>query len=675
MFQLKAVSGAVFVLAGVVWGVAGARAQGTEERPATGLRLDLEHPEAARLRFEGRTDRDHRVEVSSDLVNWAPGSLVSANAVGPTSFEAWVPGSGGGAEGAVQARRFFRVVSSPERAAAPVPPRVARQIPHYGEGEGSDELRFTYAYPESLLAPAGDPAFGAGASAAGRLDEAQLALARTEGLAAWRRVGNHGSCVGCHTPDGYDLALIGYSDADITRRALDHVDEADAARIVTWVKALRQMHGIQRPLHPLRFRPLQPGMEVLPGNTAAARDQAFATYLRDELGLRWASERIESRAQAKAAEAELLALDLRKLRVGIPFDLWSEDHTRGAAHRSASEWLPMMAMRPKAGRAAQWHGLHDAYLVAPTDANFQAYYTRIGEMLEPVEPAGFARGQEWSELKYRSVQIVQHMLRNQSLAMPDPVGGAPGGMVANRATLLAGNPIFRTGDHVRRFPLQFDTANASTLFPAHLAPTLPSLQNELREQNENFFRVWFWMGWAQDPALLLSDHIFQTVEGDYLYASLLQQHDIHHAFVVARTSVAKAAAQGFFNVPGEGVAGHGKWASFTPFMVLHHIERNRSEPPAGDPRRAAHDLMFSNTARLWIYLVHDDLEATGSVFDRELVRGSIRFARAWLDSTEAGLDHAALDSVIADIETRLTSATELRTNFNTPDLPGGLPFN
>lgn len=332
----------------------------------------------------------------------------------------------------------------------------------------------------------------------------------------------------------------------------------------------------------------------------------------------------------------------------------------------------MMGLQPAPGQAAAWHALHDAYLAQPTDANFWAYYERIDQLLVPVEPPGFERGQTWSTLKYKSVQIAQHLLRHQSLASPDALSGRTGGLVANRSTVLARNPIFRTGDHVRRFPLQFDAANPSTTFPPHLALTLPASQNTLRDQNENFFRVWFWMGWAYDPALLLSDSIFQTVEGDYLYASLLAHHKIHHAFVVAMTSAAKANATPFFDAPGVGLAGHGKWASFTPFMVLHHIERNRNEPPANDVRRPAHDRMFSNTARMWIYLVHDDLERTAAVFDRDLVRGCIRFARLWLNATEVGIDHTALDAVIADIETRLLSAQELRTDFSTPDLPGGL---
>jgi mono/diheme cytochrome c family protein len=626
--------------------------------------LSLHDERVARLRFSGNQSQAHRLEMSDDLTHWQP-APTSANAVNATTFEAFDPQVSG------KRARFYRIASTPATSMS----RVQKEVGKLGQGSGSSTLSYTSSYPDALYAPANDPNYGAGYNAANRMTPEQLTAARTAGLAAWRRIGNHGGCASCHSPDGFDLALIGYSDADIIRRSLDHVTQAEANQIVTWIKALRQIHQIERPLHPLNYRPLQPGMEPLPGANHAARDLAFANYLNQDIQLIWAKDRIETRAQALAAQAQLLALDLRKLRVGIQFDRWSEDHSRGSAHQSASEWIPMMGVQPRAGQTAAWHALHDAYLANPTDANFWAYYDEIDAKLEPIEPPGFTRGQQWSLFKYKSIQIAQHMLRHQALAFPDALHGTTGGLVANRNKVISRNPIFVTGDHVRRFPLQFDAANASTLFPSFLAPTLPTNQTTLRDQNENFFRVWFWMGWSQDPALLLSDTIFQTTEGDYLYASLIAHYKVHHAFVVAMTSVHKANAHpGFFAAPGAGVAGHGKWAAFNPFMVLHHIERNRSEPAANDPRRAMHDRMYSNTARMWIHLVHADLEATNTVFSRELVRGCIRFCRAWLNATEVGFNHAAIDAVIADIEQRLNTATELRIDFTTDDLPGGLPF-
>lgn len=646
--------------------------------------------------FANFTGGSVRFEVWSALGNWPIDIRTSVPAGQPDQSRVRVPfdfssvpagggGSGDGGSGGSSGGSGGSGGGSPggsggEGGGEPPPPdpslpeRFRAMLGNLGEGTGSSSSPSTIAFPESVFVPLNDPAYGAGATAANALSPEQLITALAQGLEAWRRPGLHGSCVSCHSPDAFDLALIGYSNTDIRTRALDHVSPGDADKIVELVKAVRQLNGIERPLHPIAFRPLQPGMELLPGNSPEQRDLAFERVLREEVGLIWANGRIESREQALAAQSQLRSLDLRKLPVGIPFDRWSEDARRGPAHLSASEWLPGMGLRPKAGRAAEWHALHDNYIIDPSDANLWAYVSRIDELLESEEPAGHERGFTWSVLKYKSVQIAQHMLRHRSLCFPDPLVDRTGGLVANRATVLERNPLFRTGDHVRRFPLHFDAANPSTTFPAFVAQTLPTDQTALRDQNEQFARAWFWMGWVYDPALLLSDSIFQTVEGDYLYSILLQHYKIHHAFVVAKTSVAKAAATPWFNAGGPGVAGHGKWVAFNPFMVLHHIERNRDEPPAGDPRRAAHDRMFSNTVRLWVYLVHEDLERTGQVYDRYLVGNVIHFVRGWLNQTEPGVDHAPLDAVIAQIDQLLAQAQELRTDFNGEDLSGGLPF-
>ena len=140
----------------------------------------------------------------------------------------------------------------------PVPESVRKHLGNMGEGTGSSSHRFTNSFPESLYAPLNDPAYGTGSTAANRLSDAQMSTAFTQGLAAWRRIGNHGSCISCHSPDTFDLALIGYSDADVTRRALDHVTAAEAAQIVQLIKATRQRYSIERPMHPQTFRPRQP---------------------------------------------------------------------------------------------------------------------------------------------------------------------------------------------------------------------------------------------------------------------------------------------------------------------------------------------------------------------------------------------------------------------------------
>ena len=81
--------------------------------------------------------------------------------------------------------------------------------------------------------------------------------AYSAGLEAWRFQGKRGSCAGCHSPDAYDLARVGYADADIIRRAIDHVTMDQADTLVAFIHAVRQKFAMQQLLHPAKFRPLQ----------------------------------------------------------------------------------------------------------------------------------------------------------------------------------------------------------------------------------------------------------------------------------------------------------------------------------------------------------------------------------------------------------------------------------
>ncbi|MEL7372471.1 MAG: hypothetical protein AAFN74_26340, partial [Myxococcota bacterium] len=110
---------------------------------------------------------------------------------------------------------------------------------------------------------------------------AEVSAARTEGLELWRKPDPAGvACANCHTPDALDLAILGYTDDVITRRARLHLEADDAAKLVKFVHAQRRHFGIERPCHP-EYRPLQPGGVVLPGDTPIAQDMAFGEQLQN----------------------------------------------------------------------------------------------------------------------------------------------------------------------------------------------------------------------------------------------------------------------------------------------------------------------------------------------------------------------------------------------------------
>jgi hypothetical protein len=567
-------------------------------------------------------------------------------------------------------------------------------------GSGAATGGGSVVYPASVLCPAPpevDPRCGPAYDPAHPLPQEELSAALEAGLQTWRFVGMGGACVGCHSPDAHDLARIGYSDEDIVRRALDHVDPQQADTLVAFVHALRQEHGMTELLHPAKFRPEQPafeafaettpGLEVTDPMAQDERDEAFMRALTDDLGLLWATGTIDSLEKARKARDELLAIDLRKQKLGIPFDHLSEDGWHGEPHRSIFEWYPAMPTAPLPGQEKAWSDLSDAYLADPSDRNFWAYYDAIDTLTDCShdlssngDPDFYRPACDWMRLKFKSLQVFQHMLRRSTLDYPDVLADQPAGTTPVDALdlVIARHPIWEAGDVIRVSPLQRPPGTACfsqpnlpcTLLPAKIDATIhedPTYEEARIKQGEVFQQSWFVMSWLRDPALVHESHNFATFIGDYLESVLLPHYDVHHAFVVAKTAAEKSAATAWMNAGGFR-AGTGKIASVRTFS-FKQLRDNFSPPPQDDPRRATHERMFANFARMWIHLVEDDLKTTGEIFDRPEVLRAVRFMRTWIAALE-GAEDPAINALVLSIEALAPAAKELRTPENIAENPG-----
>ncbi|HYH96348.1 hypothetical protein [Hyalangium sp.] len=571
----------------------------------------------------------------------------------------------------------------------PVPPVPVTPVPEAVE------------YPESLLCPeavGSDPRCGTPHTAATAMTDAELQARYNAGLEAWRYEGVRGSCASCHSPDAIELARVGYTDADIRRRAATHVDEARVNALVGFIHAQRQRYDMKRLLHPARFRPLQPAYEPFAAKTASLpvhdsqsqseRDEAFMNHLVNDQKLLWATGRIDSLEKARQAYDELFAIDLRHLRLGLPFDHFSEDGLHGEEHRSVFEWFPDMATSPKAAASAEWYRLVDAYLADPSDRNLWGYYDAIGAMtacnpdLGGANLADYPKACEWMRLKYRSLQVFQHMLRQGTHRYPDMLVDERTGTEEvpfrdHLEKLIARNPIWETGDYLRiqplarRLPVTCDNgAHPCTVLPPLVDQSIhsnPSYTEARLKQSEVFQQTWFVMSFLRDPGLLYEGESFATFIGDYLESVLLPQYDVHHAFIVAKMAVEKSAAHEWMEAPGFR-AGTGKLASVRTFS-FKQLRDNFSPPPTGSTRRPVHDRMFANFARMFIYLVEEDLRKTGEIFDRDEVLYAVRFMRTWLQRLE-GAEDAQLNALVLSIESLAKSARELRTAANRTQNPG-----
>ena len=239
-------------------------------------------------------------------------------------------------------------------------------------------------------------------------DEQELAQARAEGLEAWRKPDPQGvACANCHTPDAIDLALLGYPDHAVTRRARLHLGPQDTLKVVKFVHAQRRHFNISEPCHP-QYRPMQPGGQVLPGATPGEQDEAFGQVLRDR-GLTIATGRVETLEDAQAALTELGQIDLRTLPTGIPLPRWTEDGFNGPEHSTMNDYMPPLGFRPKDHQA--WYELEDAYVAEPSEANLLAL---MGSFSELNDDGGYAEMHDTKISNCRSFRTSGSFLRDMA---------------------------------------------------------------------------------------------------------------------------------------------------------------------------------------------------------------------------------------------------------------------
>jgi len=393
-----------------------------------------------------------------------------------------------------------------------------------------------------------------------------------------------------------------------------------------------------------------------------ARDRAFGQYLQTDVKLLLAGDKITTLEQAKAAQDQILKMDMRKLQVGVPIERWTEDGFNGPASNTAAEWIPMLARHPAAAHAADAYALADAYLADPTDANLWRFYDNVATVTVG-DPEDLAA--RWSLRKYLAVQIASHMLLRRTLDMPDLYVGAPSAdPQAMRLTAIAHNPFWSIGDSIRMNPLNCNQPAPCTTFPAAIDMTFAAGDASRSRQTYEDKMSWFWLGFSVDPGLVISEDDLGTVTSDYFQATSQQFYKVHQAFVVSAIATAKANAHQYLNMPGIALQGHGMWASPRPFGVFKNNEREIHHPQPTDSRYAIHERLWANGFRMFLFLMNDELGQTGKVFDRAYTLKNVDWIYHWFSvgtGVEVGQAHPELDAVVTQLHQRLAAATELTT--------------
>jgi mono/diheme cytochrome c family protein len=521
----------------------------------------------------------------------------------------------------------------------------------------------------------------------------QVDMAYKTGLTAWRTPGevDNNACVGCHAADPMDLAFIGYSDAQMYRRAFSHVmNQATIDAVIDMVHALRAKYSIVQPPDPLQYRPFQPGGAVLPGNSAQERDQAFGQELSD-MKLRLMGAPINSVADAKQAWTELANLDLRALKVGIPVNKYTEDKFNNDGvnvpcpdkhacddHGTIADWITDTAVVSGQLSAAQL-AAEDAYLANPT--------------LDTLKAAVLTRPRDetsWFKHKYGSVMLGNYLFRLQAQGdtnlskFVSTYNTTNSAFPVDMKTGMLYNTIWMVGanqrDFIHNVGATLPTGGGKFSVPAE---TLPGLtRNDANEQLQRIIVPWFWLGFSFDPSTMMVEPDY-VAEGDEYFTqeTFLDNGSspIHGAFIVSKRSVeVMKYSAGLPRSPNVFPFSHPDLGRFpvTPLVMrsgYFPIVTNFAEQknfntinnyqimytPSDNPTHTTlYQTYAANQWRMFMWTLIGELQATPSVWNRNILGGKINKAEIFLTQPAVSATNGAQDTaMLSMVRSLVGSAT------------------
>lgn len=405
------------------------------------------------------------------------------------------------------------------------------------------------------------------------------AEAMATALRLWRNddLSRHpkGSCAGCHGADFFDLARIGSTDTDIVRRAqIDGASADEAAALVQAVRKLRLDYRLPA-TDARRFRPFQPGGQVLlpdlseaPHLAAVRRDIAFGQQLQSLLPT-WFGPRIGTMAEAERARDELLdlargsntaganprQLNLRNLPIGLSYPLWSADRHHGVAEGTLNDWLADIAHDPRPEFKAQWYALQDRWLADPSDENFWRMVDAVRTMtqvpllgactMDGMSPAlACGATDDFNRHKFVAALMGQHLMRQQAQGRNGFADGALAFAYLDTDPRFAfmrerpspqflPNDLWEVGDSGRTM-LASSTRIGSFRdnlrklgYPAFVVDSIDPDRTEAQE-DQALRLAWFWIGFTFDPSFARIHASNSTQVGEYMVATLLDERMFMH---------------------------------------------------------------------------------------------------------------------------------------------------
>ena len=500
--------------------------------------------------------------------------------------------------------------------------------------------------------------------------DAQIDEAYQRGLKAWRTPGtvDGNACVFCHGPDAMEFAALGYPDSTMYRRAFTHVEQPIVDDVIDMVHALRARFKITQPPDPAVARPFQPGGSPLPGATSAERDRAFGQELKD-MSLTLMGPPINSAEAAKKAWTELVGLNLRTLRVGIPMNHYTEDifNNDGKTptcsdfyecedHGTIADWItdtPVLT----AATAAKLFPLHDAYLASPTLDNLKA-----------ILHAAPRDDVMWVKQKYLAVQVANYLFRQQASDMPmlDKLPSVP--FPIEKGNNL--NAIWMVGANLRDFIHNVGASLPTGAGKFAVPPeTIPGLtRNDASEQLQRLIVPWFWLGFSFDPSTMNVEPDYVAEGDEYFTQETFLDNNaspIHAAFIVSKRTVEVMAQPTLPRSPNVFPFQHpdlGRFpvtpmtmrSGYFPELANFAEEKNFNTinnyqlkyMPTDPDQKALYQTYVANMYRMFMWTLVAELQVTPEIWNPNILKGKIAKAEIFLNVPEVAALNGAQDSAL-----------------------------
>jgi hypothetical protein len=428
-----------------------------------------------------------------------------------------------------------------------------------------------------------------------------------KGLAIWRKPGKiqgNAACATCHSPDGIEIAAYNFDDADLVRRARPHLSDGDADLLVEYFHALRSKFGFTKLRDRNLDRPLQPGGAVLEGATPADRDWAFGKELKALIPDLF-NGRIETVDQAKAAETQLLSLDLTNLKVGIPLNRLSEDVAHGTDHSSIAQWLPEVPPLIAPRDQEDWYAAEDRYLADPTQDRLHGLLIEHGKLVNTSRMLGLS---VMSAVKFRALLVWQDRIRNRTENLP---------LNVSKDVLEYGNfnPIWEVGEVAR--DLMDRDPNGLGMDRDTQAKKLSGAS--LSEQLHELRLAWFWAGWLSDQGLFKTSHDDKVTLGMWISESLSKDgpYPIHNVFANTRR---QAVVSNDSAAWGEPIA---RKRRIWDFAGLRSFGFQLKDMPQDPDYRKLYVDFTANCFRMNLLLLKDDIETKHEVWAKISAKSNV----------------------------------------------------